>query len=598
MKKIIITLLCIALLAGGTYFGIYKYRLSQEKKTVVDTVPINLISESPENFTMSSGMSGEITSSACQKVSLDNEKLVKKVLVKKGQKVKKGDVLFEYDMTVVNLELNQKKNNVSLIKSKIKTAENEIEQIKKYKPIAENKNDNDGQNYDYDPEPMDAPDEEPDDISGTSIGMPKDSTNDHITTVRRITASTPLEGAGTNDDPFIAYCSKDTIVDIGFMRKVQGLGCKVMLEVYEDQNYLYSWVITPEYLNGKEPASWCVSDGVDIDHENGIITLESENNFAKFTTSMPEHDNGDNSGDEEPPADDNEPSDDDTGDYDNGDDEPAYDDGGADNNNDSQQYTASEIKDMLREKEADLRQLKIDLKSAELEYKNAKKQKKDGNVKADIDGIVKTIGKAGNNNDKKDPNEDDVEEDPNGDFFAVVESADGVSIVFGVPEMELEKYKKGTAVMVSGYSGGMSKAVVTKIDSEPAEDEGTSENNPNNSYYKVTAKLENSEDFQTGDYADVKLSSEQGDTEQEDNSLFVLTQYIKEENGSHYIMKDDGKGKLKKQYVKIGRVMYGYSEITAGITSEDKLCFPYGKDIKEGTKTKDSEKVLNLFEEY
>ena len=39
--------------------------------------------------------------------------------------------------------------------------------------------------------------------------------------------------------------------------------------------------------------------------------------------------------------------------------------------------------------------------------------------------------------------------------------------------------------------------------------------------------------------------------------------------------------------------MYGYEiEVTAGISMKDKICFPYGKDVKEGVKTKDSDTVL------
>ena len=43
-----------------------------------------------------------------QKVYVDTEKLVQKVLVHRGESVKKGDVILEYDMTVVELELAQK----------------------------------------------------------------------------------------------------------------------------------------------------------------------------------------------------------------------------------------------------------------------------------------------------------------------------------------------------------------------------------------------------------------------------------------------------------------------------------------------------------
>ena len=45
---------------------------------------------------------------------------------------------------------------------------------------------------------------------------------------------------------------------------------------------------------------------------------------------------------------------------------------------------------------------------------------------------------------------------------------------------------------------------------------------------------------------------------------------------------------LKKQYLSIGgNVDNGYSVlITGGITRDDKIAFPYGKDVAEGAKTK------------
>ena len=43
MKKVIITLLCIAILGGGGYAGAMKYKKNQDKKTVVSVVPVDLM---------------------------------------------------------------------------------------------------------------------------------------------------------------------------------------------------------------------------------------------------------------------------------------------------------------------------------------------------------------------------------------------------------------------------------------------------------------------------------------------------------------------------------------------------------------------------
>ena len=58
-------------------------------------------------------------------------------------------------------------------------------------------------------------------------------------------------------------------------------------------------------------------------------------------------------------------------------------------------------------------------------------------------------------------------------------------------------------------------------------------------------------------------------------------------------MKADENGRLKKQYVKTGRIIYGSEiEIKSGLSESDKICFPYGKSIKEGIKTQDTDEVL------
>ena len=58
-----------------------------------------------------------------------------------------------------------------------------------------------------------------------------------------------------------------------------------------------------------------------------------------------------------------------------------------------------------------------------------------------------------------------------------------------------------------------------------------------------------------------------------------------------YIRTEDKKTKrLKKQYITIGKTMNGqYIEIVSGVTEDDNIAFPYGKNLREGVKTKISE---------
>ncbi|MBQ9958774.1 MAG: efflux RND transporter periplasmic adaptor subunit, partial [Oscillospiraceae bacterium] len=57
-----------------------------------------------------------------------------------------------------------------------------------------------------------------------------------------------------------------------------------------------------------------------------------------------------------------------------------------------------------------------------------------------------------------------------------------------------------------------------------------------------------------------------------------------EEGGRSYVLKVGEDGRMVKQYVEIGRSLYGgYSvEILSGLTLEDYIGFPYGKNAVEG----------------
>ena len=60
---------------------------------------------------------------------------------------------------------------------------------------------------------------------------------------------------------------------------------------------------------------------------------------------------------------------------------------------------------------------------------------------------------------------------------------------------------------------------------------------------------------------------------------------MRKEDGKSYVMKDDGTGHLVKQYVKTGKTIYGYAvEIKSGVTMDDYLAFPYGRQQKKESK--------------
>ena len=113
--------------------------------------------------------------------------------------------------------------------------------------------------------------------------------------------------------------------------------------------------------------------------------------------------------------------------------------------------------------------------------------------------------------------------------------------------------------------------------------------NPNSSTYTVRASVLDETSLTVDNWVTVTLPED----EQASSGLYIPMQYVHKDGGSYYVMKADKKGRLKKQYIKSGKVIWGsYLEILGGITYDDKICFPYGKDVKEGVRTIDSEEIL------
>ena len=134
-------------------------------------------------------------------------------------------------------------------------------------------------------------------------------------------------------------------------------------------------------------------------------------------------------------------------------------------------------------------------------------------------------------------------------------------------------------------------AVIKEISEYPDENGsmsfGYGMENSNASYYPFYALLDSTEDIEEGE-AEIKLSPS---VSNEDNKAIYLEPYFvrEEKDGKNYVWKQGDDGLLTKQYVITGKMIYGGMavEIMDGIKMSDKIAFPYGKDVKEGAKTKE-----------
>ena len=72
-----------------------------------------------------------------QKVQLSGENNVKEVYVKAGDKVKVGDKLMSYDMTLTELDLEMEKLNKATLGLKMEAAQKALEKLYNTTPVAE-----------------------------------------------------------------------------------------------------------------------------------------------------------------------------------------------------------------------------------------------------------------------------------------------------------------------------------------------------------------------------------------------------------------------------------------------------------------------------
>ncbi|MBQ1388761.1 MAG: biotin/lipoyl-binding protein [Clostridia bacterium] len=130
MKKVLITVIIIALLAGGGWFAYNTFVGSVAADTVFVSNVGDMGGASPF---VSNRYSGVVETQSEVKIDADPEKKIKRVAVKAGDVVKKGDVLFEYDIEDMQYTLDRSRldkeeaqNNVKSLKLVIENLEKEI----------------------------------------------------------------------------------------------------------------------------------------------------------------------------------------------------------------------------------------------------------------------------------------------------------------------------------------------------------------------------------------------------------------------------------------------------------------------------------------
>lgn len=232
--------------------------------------------------------------------------------------------------------------------------------------------------------------------------------------------------------------------------------------------------------------------------------------------------------------------------------------------------TAAEIQQQIKDKEKEIRDYQLDIKETNLEIKDIQKKLNNQTIKSTLNGVVKTVG-------------DPEKESNDGKPLIQVVSSEGLYVQGTVSESKMNKLKVGATLSGYSYDNGVSfTAEVREISPYPSDNE---QDGANASSYPFTAYIADASGLSNNSWAELTLLDE-GDGQGQ--GIYLEKPFVRTENGQYYVMKDDGTGHLTKQIVQVGGIQYGSSyQITGGLSMDDKITFPYGKDVREGAKTEE-----------
>ena len=242
-------------------------------------------------------------------------------------------------------------------------------------------------------------------------------------------------------------------------------------------------------------------------------------------------------------------------------------------------YTAAQLAQMRAEQEKTIKETKFKIKMAEADYKIMKTEMSDGNIYAEFDGKVVSVL---TEEEAKTQNQPVLKVSGGGGFY----------IQGSVSELEKDKMQIGQEVTVNDWNTGMTYTgkIVSMGDFPTNSDGWNGSGNPNVSYYPFTVFVDETADLQAGMYVNIQYSSAESE-----NGIYLENPFIRTENGQSYVYVQGAGGKLEKRFVTTGKALWGsYTEIRSGLTVDDLIAFPYGKNLKEGAPTVESD-VSDLY---
>ena len=575
LKKGIIAAACVVGVCGAVWGGLTIARNAQRGDVNVYAV---------NDFAMTdywgdtSNTSGMVTTDKLQKIYISQSQTVKKVWVKEGDSVKKGTVLVSYDSTLTQATVERAKIDYDRQTENLEVMKNELELLKK----AKNK------------ETLQA---EYDKLEKELNKLIEDATkslddNKDVVDLTRITITSGMKlGTGIgNDKDNAIYYYRTTDSDGGFalsqadlmgifssLGKTDGTlylvfvtraGNKLGGAVMGNEGYILT-AVTEDVPSGGEtggetqdpqqpPAG--TGEGGEGGETSGTtakklvsVTVKPWNGFKPFTDGAPDY--GDKKAEIE-----------------------------------KLQRQMAQVQELLDasmtqldlnkailEKAQAVKEQEVNLKVAKLKLDKKLAELGDGNVYAEFDGTVKTV---------RDPDE----AYNNSEAVVELSGGGGYYVTGTLSEMDLGSVQVGDTVSISSWmTGAACEGTIVSIDDYPTSNGNNwGDGNSNVSYYPFKVFVTEDANLQPNDYVEIQYQKDTS-AEESGSSLYLESMFIRTDNGKSYVMARGEDGRLEQRWVQTGRDLWGsYTQIRGGLTIDDYVAFPYGRDVVEGAHTQEA----------
>ena len=239
--------------------------------------------------------------------------------------------------------------------------------------------------------------------------------------------------------------------------------------------------------------------------------------------------------------------------------------------------TQLEINKAILEKAQAVKEQEVNLKVAKLKLDKKLAELGDGNVYAEFDGTVKAV---------RDPDE----AYNNSEAVVELSGGGGYYVTGTLSEMDLGSVQVGDSVSISSWmTGAACEGTIVSIDDYPTSNGNNwGDGNSNVSYYPFKVFVTEDANLQPNDYVDIQYQKDTS-AEESGSSLYLQSMFIRTDNGKSYVMARGDDGRLEQRWVQTGRDLWGsYTQIRGGLTIDDYVAFPYGRDVVEGAHTQEA----------